>query len=684
MKASASSSKRIRITDLRREAYATTRSVACLLKKSRAEGIPEHVSESTQHRARRAECARLTPYGPLVKELAIPPTTLGDTIAIQCPFSMLHEAIQEPPVAEIFTTAIAEYGKPTPERPWRLIWYQDEIGIAPLDSHDPRKTLGVYWSFVEFGRRLLCTDAAWFVAAAVRSSLIDEIEGGTTRICKMVLRVFFVGEEFSFRTGIMLHIPGRSEPLLLFAELALNAADLEGIFKFAMSKGATANVPCPLCMNMVSAKSMYALAGNALKPISCLNKDDVIFHTDESIVVLLKDLRDTARTQPGELATLETDSGFTHSEHNALLDEQLGIKFCSTVHLDWFHTYHGIFCYELAALMTFLAQNARCKVTYKEISSFVEDYQTAKALPKVSHLFHATCISKDTVHFKCGGSEALTLYPILAIYFRDVLPDGECSAQVKSFLAMCDVLDLLVVTREGMDMVSPEMLEASILSHMHLSQAAYGDLLWTLKFHVAAMHLARQYEMHGLLVSLFTCERRHKLLKRYIKDRPNTTSFERGLMEEVTLQHLFDLRTPWWKHGLRDLRQPGRILTRALREQFPAAETFQVSSVCSLSYCTARIGDVVALSIGDTAYIGELEKLARIFSNANVFEDVACVHFWTPVAGVGSRYYKVMRVIENPHFVPLECILAALTYSQMPNGIASCIVPAPLRALFDD
>ena len=558
------SAKRSRVTDLRRESYATTRSVAVLLKRAKEEGIPEYISASTQHRYRRAECARDTPYGPLVREIDIPETSVANKIAIQNPFAMLHVCVSESDAfAEIFMGALAEYGLPSPERPWRLIFYQDEVGISPLDGVDTRKTVGCYWSFVEFGRRLLCTENAWFVICAIRTSIVKELDGGTSYLCKILLRMLLTGTEFSFRTGILLHIRGRSDPVLLFAELALKCADLDGIFKFCLSLGANANVPCPLCMNIVSIRSKYALAGNALRAFDCLDKGDVIYHTDETIRETLKKLRCTARYSPENLAEMQTDCGYSHHEENILLDEELNIGFASIAHLDWFHTWlqTGIFNYELAALMLFLAADPSCKITYEDIGAFVENYETAKALPKVSHLFHANCVSKESVHFKCSASEALTLYPILALYFAEVVT--ACEPQRRSFLALCDVLDLLVCTKEGWQMVPPDMLDDAIVKHFRLMKSTYGVMFWTLKFHAAAMHIARQYRKHGLLVSLFTHERRHKLLKRFIRDRPNTTSFERGVMEEVTLQHLYDVRSKWWKSGCIDLRPPGKSLRAA-------------------------------------------------------------------------------------------------------------------------
>eukprot|EP00959_Pyramimonas_sp_CCMP1952_P390715 8188014-Pyramimonas_sp.AAC.1 len=45
-------------------------------------------------------------------------------------------------------------------------------------------------------------------------------------------------------------------------------------------------------------------------------------------------------------------------------------------------------------------------------------------------------------------------------------------------------------------------------------------------------------------------ERKHRVLKRFATPRQNLTGYSRGLMEEVTLQHLRDLHTPIGGVGL--------------------------------------------------------------------------------------------------------------------------------------
>ena len=110
-------------------------------------------------------------------------------------------------------------------------------------------------------------------------------------------------------------------------------------------------------------------------------------------------------------------------------------------------------------------------------------------------------MSKESIHFKCSGSEALSLYPILALFLQViVVPRGGCEPQVASFLALCDVLDMLSSVQEGF--VTADGLEAAILHHLSLYKAAYGEMGWVFKFH-AATHLADQLRRCMVLIALF-------------------------------------------------------------------------------------------------------------------------------------------------------------------------------------
>ena len=424
--------KRIRLTDLKRGRYASTNAIAHLLDTVRRQGIPECSSASAQRRARVALCSQATPFGPIVQQLEVPakhdparaPTNV--IIPYQNPLAMLHVSVHEcEPLAELMRDAVRTHGEPSLAAPWRLIWYFDEIGQSPLATVDTRKTYGTYWSFWEFGPRMLCTDNCWFVASAVRSTEVKKLEGGPSHLSKLILRTFFRNDGGDLKTGIILHVHGRDHPLIIFGVLSIVCGDLDALFKFLCSKGQNANVPCPMCTNIVSVKCGWAVGSDVLRAFTCLNYDEIKPHTDATIRALVRGLRDAAadvdagRMSEAEFEELQTRRGWNHSPDNILFDELVCVDPASSFHIDWFHTYlqTGIFNYEFGVAREFL-KSVRPPIKIDAMQAFARRFRWPKQYPSPAYLLCSEHFSKDTLHFKCSGSEALSLFPVLDLFFR--------------------------------------------------------------------------------------------------------------------------------------------------------------------------------------------------------------------------------------------------------------------------
>ncbi len=65
----------------------------------------------------------------------------------------------------------------TPETPWPLVVYSDEIGVSPL-KEDTRKCEATYWLLLELGEAWRCNDNGWFVVASPRSTRVKAVAGG--------------------------------------------------------------------------------------------------------------------------------------------------------------------------------------------------------------------------------------------------------------------------------------------------------------------------------------------------------------------------------------------------------------------------------------------------------------------------------------------------------------------------
>ena len=91
-----------------------------------------------------------TPYGDLIKTLTVDSDKGPLSFDIACPFAMLHTAATRRHMSSLMQEGIAS-APPTPETPWELILYQDEVTVGNVLRHDnPRKVQAMYYSFIQF------------------------------------------------------------------------------------------------------------------------------------------------------------------------------------------------------------------------------------------------------------------------------------------------------------------------------------------------------------------------------------------------------------------------------------------------------------------------------------------------------------------------------------------------------
>ena len=196
--------------------------------------------------------------------------------------------------------------------------------------------------------------------------------------------------------------------------------DLDALYKFICSKGQNANVPCPLHSNVVSLKSGWARGGSVLRAFNCLGMSEMVPHTDANIREVARALaraaaeRDAGRMTGPALDALSTELGWSHSSDNILMDEAIKFDVASALHVDWFHTYlrTGIFKYEVAFLFTLFRHGAGAvkNVTFDVAREFSSKFTWPRRLASLAHLLNKDRVSKESLHFKCSGSEGLCLY----------------------------------------------------------------------------------------------------------------------------------------------------------------------------------------------------------------------------------------------------------------------------------
>ena len=240
-----------------------------------------------------ARIARPTMNGPLLRTMEVNRIG-GGTMKIEYahPFALLAWMVSEiPQFAQVLRSMQSQIGNQT----WNLLIYEDGATAGNVLKSTawarPRALELFYWSFLEMGFDRLCSEDYWFLALAVRTKRVDEVEGGLSTILRGLMHEF---RRFKFE-GCPL--PG----------LASVSADLSGILADGGGHqqlwgwvGASGRKPCFCCYNVYERQREGRLAIVANDPtgllvsIECTDPQKFLLHTNETIWNVVERIRDFA------------------------------------------------------------------------------------------------------------------------------------------------------------------------------------------------------------------------------------------------------------------------------------------------------------------------------------------------------------------------------------------------------
>jgi hypothetical protein len=650
-----------------KSAHVTASGMASVLEEVRQGGLPEAFSRRTQYRTRQKLATAGTDYGPLVAVVKLPLKGTGSDskniihmdLHVQAPLPMLLTACKQGPFATMLGEALARKSA-NRAQPWNLVLYSDEVtpGNA-LKPDNRRKIQCVYWSFLELGAATLCHTESWFLIAAVRSSLVTRLDGGMSHLFKVLMPLFFGTSHHLTNSGVSLLLHGQHH--VLHAKLGVMVSDEAALKAVLQAKGAAGMKPCVCCMNVVSKSSQLHVhdASNYLEPMTSLDVNKWIPQTDESVMLILQKLKTADRDETREqLAQMEKILGFNHCIHNVIhVPEFLPM---TIVMWDWMHIYlvNGIFNHEIGILMKALRAQ---KAGWERLN----DYMALWTWPRATGSAATLCDGKrakshiEANSFKVSASEGLSACPVLAKYLHDVvtgaLPDAVIQA-VTSARMLCAVIRLLHMINRNVA-VQPVELRAAIISHLRCYQDAYGTDGWVPKHHYS-LHLPRMLADHGTLISCFTHERKHKVIKRYTQYHENTTALEKGIIEEITMHHLHALDESSPSQGLVSPVAAPAKLDAFMRVHQPEAGTVRSANAFLRSGCTFSREDVVAMMTSQGLVVGEVCFFASVDDEVWV-----CISVWEHQGATSDRSARY-RVQADPRLFDASCLREALIYSR--------------------
>ena len=626
--------------------------------------VPTAASRRTQARAKHNVVDEPTPCGPVLRTIELPLQPPVE-VSVLNPPAMIWRTVRECPVFRKLMKATLERHPCSAQRPWGIILYWDEVSPTdPLNKgSDGREVQAVYFSFIQFGSLLYCEDL-WFVAATARSILTNKADGNMSNFVAMILKIFDPDGIDVRLTGFNIDLSDELEgngeiPYRFFFEHVCSIADFKAISQVLGGRGATATIPCPKCRNIADHKSSLALNSPDILPLTSTEPDKWKQRSDEFVRALHVKLRDAhACLAPDAFVALQQRLGWTYNARSLLSDEHLAYKAMSTLLFDWMHVWcvDGVFERTLDNVMDACKRTKACQPS--DTHEYLQGWHWPKQFCSGSSVY-------ETGRYQATASESLSAYPVLRKFFAMILRNNpHLQLAIDAFMLACDVLDILQQASRGGS--TPRKLHDATILFCKAFQAAFGAHNWVLKFHLA-LHLAAMWAHFGVLPNCFSLERKHKVVKRNIKDHMNTRAYEKSAMQDICLQHWHK----WQSDRRVGLMNPRACTEKArlaaIRDAHPCAVTILTDDVfIAASGARYHANDVVRTGAG----VGELWWHFEVDGAPCTW---SCISFWpTVVTGPNSARCEVAL---RPRLCRNDDITAAAIHKRGADGKVLVVWP---------
>ena len=434
---------------------------------------------------------------------------------------------------------------------------------------------------------------------------MGRLQGGVSCLTKVITQFFTPLE-----TGLLLTLfSGRR--VFLFGRLQCLIGDEAALKAMWAVKGAAGTLPCLFCWNVVQARSELHLSdpSGTLVPHTCFDMGQLKLRTDADFgaAALMLSSEKPLRTRKA-FETLEQSLGINFNPDGMLFDPGCRLKPIEHTMFDWLHVYlvNGIFQCEINLLLPVLAANGR---SHAALCQFMKSFEAPK--DQKSNLTGAIKTfekSKTKDGWKPFASEVLCTYPLLRLFVMETAFAQEQHAlMASSFLLLCRILDLLCMIGKDVQ-VDSITLEGLIQQHLGAFKNAHGEDQLVPKFHYA-LHLPSLLRQHGLLISCWTHERKHKSLKLYANQVSNAGAwFEKSVLKESTHNAI---------NGMMEFR-PSEIHLQnpkpstKLKCKIPELDFLRrmdgctVATVANIHGLTCHAGDVAQLRLDGSERVGRV------------------------------------------------------------------------------
>ena len=656
-------------------------------------GIPELSDRDSMREAMNMESmSNATPFGPILQYISLI-TKDGEPkqLPIAHPFALLWNSVASSAnLRKFFKDRLVE--KPsTPEDPWHLILYSDEVTpgnvLAPMNN---RKFQADYFSFLEFGINALSHEESWWCVFIEFSTVVNDLSAGMSQVFCVILKTFFSADGLHLASG-GIQLPFQPNALRLFAKIGMFIQD-GGAHKTTWHcRGDGASKFCLLCRNVFTASSnIVDEDGSNLLRCNVIKKADLIPARGA-------DMRKTARYLEAKadlIPPMSVDDftneqqalGMTHHKHALLLDRSLDHMLDVTkVYMhDWMH---GLFVQGVVnitvylLLEVFIMKGYSC--AYESLSGYIKLWRWPGRI-HANHLHELFSEGRPKKHrkahqIKCQASDMLSLIGVIAVFALQVLlPLNLANDACYAFMALADIVDFIVSTSRAK--VEPAALDALVEKFLDLFAGAFGIEWMTPKFHWQ-LHFGDHLKRFKVLVNCFVLERKHRIAKRYATDMKNVSKHANAsLLMEVTSHHMALLNAPNvfnFEAGPIAGTPAREHIKTLLAQSLGCADSARVlvsmnSRHSALGF--SRKGDVVLIKDGNSVKAGQVLLHASV--DGIPVSIVSCwqLHSINHDAGIAKWH-----VSDSKMLIETTDILDSVCHTELSRKLVTTILPPEFR-----
>ena len=223
--------------------------LTAVLREAQREPLPRVSRRDDLRFVRNAVADQSTPYGTVHTQV---PLAREDgsiwLLECQCLWAMLYATAKwSSGFSRLIASTLARCGPSTPQNPWKLAIYCDEVDPGdPLSSTHGRKFQAVYWSLLTFGLAVLWHEECWFTACTARTDEVKHVVGGMSAVIAAILTHAFLGTHDPAVGGIVLDLFDGTQ-VRIFIVFDMFVADEKAVQEVVCTRGANAELPCFCC-----------------------------------------------------------------------------------------------------------------------------------------------------------------------------------------------------------------------------------------------------------------------------------------------------------------------------------------------------------------------------------------------------------------------------------------------------